>query len=188
MVTETYQIEDFVCAEQFESNEEINALHSELGLTGQQTLAVDGKIIPFAEMTKEEHFVYSTLCPHSVVLEQYRQSPIPLRVLQIAKLAKDTGYFDELVVWDRESSAISLDPVLVGIKKDGYNRTFYILARWGKELEAYTILLKKAALLQKEIVLASLETIKDRVDSRIKTLSSKFEFSLDSLKMPSYYD
>ena len=188
ITTESYEVETFVSEEQFESNEEINALQKELGLEGQEKITVDGKIIPFAEMTEEEHLVYSTLCPHSQELKEYRLSPIPLRVLQIAKLAKDTNYFEELLVWDRKSSAITLDPVLVGIKKEGYTRHFYLLARWGKELETYSICLQKALQIKKIEVIEKLREIEGKIKNRLSLLTATKELTLDFLKVPTYYD
>lgn len=149
------QVETFECqetaAEPIEASEEAVRLIEEMGLTGQRALVGKSKTGdrdvrgPYREMTDEERFTYGVLCPEVVSLEKYSRSPIPLRVLQIAAHAKSLGLFNRIKVWDRESVA-EKDPVLVAEtgQYEWSPEKVFILARWGEELETFSVLLKRA--------------------------------------------
>lgn len=171
------QIETFECAEV--SSEPVDAtaealeLIQSLGLEGQQTLVCPAKAegqstrFPFREMLADEKFVYETLCPKKSPIEKYQASPIPLRVLQIAGMAKALMPDCKLVVWDRAEAAIP-DPVLVCENSvSEYDRTFkrWILARWGAELEAFPVLMTRCVTETRKLLLDQCESMKSLISS-----------------------
>jgi hypothetical protein len=128
-----------------EACDEARRLIDELNLTGQKKLInPDTKErSPYRKMLAEESTVYKTICPQSCKLEDYEDEAIPLRVLQVGSHANEL--FDELQVWYRTNADIK-DPVLVGVKGEKYsNREFFLLARWGEELDEYPVLRRIAA-------------------------------------------
>jgi hypothetical protein len=188
ITTETMQIESFVCDETArehpEVSDEAKKLIEEMSLTGQKEMLTgpegEETRVPFRAMTDEEDVVYSLLCPQQESMLTYSNSPIPYRVLEIGKLAQDTGYFEKIEVWDRKSAVIH-DPVLIGYRKDGsYSWTKFILARWGQELEAFSVLKEKATAIVKERKIAKLTKILTEVKGEIESVKAgdfKFETS-----------
>lgn len=171
------QVETFECsetaAEPIEASEEAIALINELGLAGQQELVAkpEGKPesrCPYREITAEERMVYRTLCPEKCNLDQYKASPVPLRVLQLAAHANSLGLFQRMEVWDCESVLVP-DPVLVAHtgKYDWSDNTTFILARWGAELETFAVLLKKAVEIRRQVMLDQLKAVQEEVVAKI---------------------
>ena len=171
------KVETFECtetaAEPIEASEEAVSLIESLGLEGQRSLVCPNEDAgrdtrcPYREMTTEEQFVYGLLCPKKFELAKYAASPIPLRVLQVASHANSLGFFDEVQVWDKEN-VLDLDPVLVGVKhKDGqsWNRVYYILARWGEELETFAVLMKRMVQRKRDQICGQLDQLKSQVDA-----------------------
>lgn len=154
MLVETFECSE-VQAEDAATCEEALSIIEKLGLTGQKELTAkkeDGDVrCPYRQITHEENFVYRTICPEATKLDKYKASPIPLRVLQVAAHAKSLNMFDHLMVWDRVS-VVDKDPVLVGYvgQYDFSPREVFILARWGEELETFSILLKRAVVIARE--------------------------------------
>lgn len=148
-------VESFACEETSseppEASEAAVALIQSLGLQGQWSLVTTSNgrqsRLPFRQIRRDEDFVYRTLCPTSTTLEAYSSSPIPLRVLEIAEIAKSSGVFDKgLRVWDRADASVK-DPVLVGlasVPNQTWGELTYILARWGEELESFPTLVQRA--------------------------------------------
>lgn len=168
------QVETFECsetaAEPIEATEEAVALMEKLGLAGQMQLVTraDGtpdKRCPYREITQEERFVYRVLCPESFKLHEYRASPIPLRVLQIAAHANELGLFKRFIVWDKVDAAVN-DPVLIAATEDyewaSGNRTF-ILARWGEVLETFATLKQQALTAFRHQLLQSVEKVRSDI-------------------------
>lgn len=199
MLVETFECQE-TASEPIEASEEAIRLINEMGLEGQQSLIHGDESsqrdtrMPYREITDLERFVYKTLCPVSYEIAAYKRTPIPLRVLQIAAHAKDTGCFDKLVVWDAAAEA-DKDPVLVGIKKgegeQAWRTTTFILARWGDVLDEWPILCKRALERHREKVRAKLLEIKHKVDARLAGVDHE---SLDyyagdgnDFQMPTYY-
>lgn len=176
------QVETFECTETahepIEACEEAVRLMDELGLDGQKTLVTKSEKTgfdsrcPYREMNGTESFVYRVLCPEESSLKDYGRSPIPLRVLQVAAHAKSLGIFKELRVWDRASPAVK-DPVLVGVKKhlqyDWMDGPVFILARWGEELETFSVLAKRAFDAKREQFVDTLQRIANSIAGRIAT-------------------
>jgi hypothetical protein len=139
MQVETYEYHE-LAEETTEDVEQAKGLIDQLNLSGQKELLVKDGRQPYPQATAEQLFVFQTLCPVEEKLNSYSRTTIPLRVLQVAAHAKDL--FEELLVWD--VAGADKDPVLVGANKNGWSKTYFLLARWGEELEAWPILLKRA--------------------------------------------
>lgn len=86
--------------------------------------------------------IYKAICPVVTPLGDYALDPIPLRVLELAELAKP--HFDRLVVWHPASGAAT-DPVLVGERKFGLTVAHHAIARWGESLDERPAMVKVAA-------------------------------------------
>lgn len=149
MAVETYlegELEELVVSP--EINEEWKQKIEELGLSGQKQLLVcpTKSPIPFPHMNQAMIRTYDALCPLHEELSTFNRSTIPLRVLSIAALCKQEGYFKLIEVWSDNEKP---DPILVGHKEGKYNSDDkYILARWGDELRSY-IELQQIALKRK---------------------------------------
>lgn len=148
---ETEQIPGDVAPEM--QNTEAVAIIEKLGLKGQQQLMspntgdIPQNRIPYRLMRRDEWAVYSAICPDRTKLAAYEASPIPLRVLQVAAHAQETGFFKTIWVWSADKAAVK-DPVLVGSTGESdwsiNQSNTYILARWGKELRNLSELAKEA--------------------------------------------
>lgn len=148
---ETFEMEDAYHGEASQAVADVEsiALCEKLGLEGQLSIANTGTQTrsPFKVMTKDEYAVYSIVCPEHTEVSLFRTEPIPLRVLQVLAYAKSDECpikFDSLAIWSVKSAVIK-DPLLVGAVKTGaYEYSYYLLARWGEELEHFSELMKKA--------------------------------------------
>jgi hypothetical protein len=159
------QVETFECqetaAEPIEASEEAIAIIRAMGLKGQEQLVSpcqrSGRETrsPYRLMTAEERFVYLTLCPERTKIEDYADGPIPLRILQIGSHAKEIGVGEMLQVWHRSVPAVK-DPVLVASGETylssyiSSSTKFWILGRWGEELEAFSTLINRAVVVARE--------------------------------------
>lgn len=185
------EVETFECSETItepiEATEEAVSILESLGLDGQLSLVKrtesgHDQRCPYREITADESFVYRTLCPTETPIERYNASPIPLRVLQIAAHAKETGMFEKLLVWDRASATVK-DPVLVGQLSryepgQSWKTTVtYILARWGSELETFSTLLRQA-----------LDAKRESRRSALRSIAAKSKAALDAIDMVSDED
>lgn len=177
------QVETFECvetaSEPIEACEEALELIATLGLEGQKELTVkrensrDSRM-PYRQITAEELFVYGVLCPEKVPLKDYKSTPIPLRVLQIAAHASSLGTFKKLEVWDRVSVTVK-DPVLVAYMtnpKWTWQEDVFILARWGETLETFSVLLKRALTVKREQVIERLECVTSKAKMLLDNIES----------------
>lgn len=160
MLVETFEVENLSIEKKDEFDQEQIKLIESLELDGQKDFINenedgDKETIPYRKWTKDEQFVYSILCPKRTELRKYNGSPIPLRVLQVIAHAKSIGLNDLYVL--STDSAIVLDPILI----NGKGEDALILARWGDELEEFSILLKKAVTKFKE---TGITTIKKKIN------------------------
>src|SRR6185312_2207263 len=149
MEIETYEIEDASSEASAMANDAVAIeLIESLGLAGQKTLLNKDTVtrVPYRALEATENLVYKALCNRSCKLEDYSVDPIPVRVLQVAAHARETGMFGRLEVWYPAEAKID-DPVLIGVRivhpwandtNENYRaltrETFYILARWGRTL------------------------------------------------------
>lgn len=145
MEVETYETE--TANGQLYATEEERAqliqMAEDLALAGQKTLinAETGDVFPYRQMTVAEQNVYGVLLTQRTKIEDFKDSVIPLRVMQVIAHTRSlndirVGYLE---VWHQPGDK---DPILVG--RESYYKTAYLLARWGDELEAFTVLQKKA--------------------------------------------
>ena len=178
---ETVQIETFdqievTDAENPPPDADTLALCESLGLAGQTKMFAktdDGKTVrsPFREMTKVEFNVYRALCPERKGVAEYDGSPIPRRVVEIYKKAKDGHFIEKVEVWSAESAEIK-DPVLVGIiGPHRYSEKYYLLARWGAELLPFEELAAKAKSMVERRTTAAITAVRgecNRIEALIK--------------------
>lgn len=186
MLVETYEINEQTADGKVENEAEIKELVEKLGLEGQSKFfkSESGQVtvFPYRKMTKQEKLVYETLCPKESEIEEFDDSLIPLRVLQVISHVKDTGFIHKLKVWHPESADIK-DPVLVGVRwnkkedigDDYRDREYYILARWGEELASFVELSKQALDIIKARFKKSLAEAVAEAQTRLASLDSFVE-------------
>lgn len=175
MQVETYEVtEQDENGQPMECSEEALALIEQLGLEGQRHYLQpkeDGEVerIPYRKMTEEEAFVYETLFPQQTKIENYRDEPIPLRVLQVASHVRECEFFDTLKVWHPKNGDFIEDPLLVGEREiqvrhsETWTQTVverYILARWGTCLEPFEKLRQMACEKDLKVAVAKAKTAK----------------------------
>ncbi len=145
MQIETFE-EQEIKEQTIEQAEECIALAEQLGLKGQKefTNPEVKEQFPYRKATKEEAFVYDTLLPTSCDVEEYSDSAIPLRVLQVIAHAKSLGKFTRIEVQYAANADVK-DPVVFAYIGDKYSRSQrFILARWGESLDSLTKMIPKA--------------------------------------------
>lgn len=169
MITEEkILVENFACPEVSTEHPEVLAeavgIIEDMGLEGQKNFLPksdsepNGVRNPYRLMKKDEVLVYSTLCPEKQKLEDYDGSPIPFRVLEIIKHAKQ---FEFLLFEVWSMPAQQKDPVLVAYTEDGWDKKPYILARWGEVLDNFQKLTDKACEMLRAVAKSSV--VKARV-------------------------
>lgn len=189
MKIETYKLED--------NSTEVSAmvadstaieLCQELGLEGQLSISNTETMTraPFGVMTAEEYKVYSYACPSKVDIKEYKFEPIPLRVLEVYKFAISQECairFDSIKVWSTTMAEIK-DPLLVGEVKTGpYQTTYYLLARWGKELLPFLEFQDQVMATHKVKLTKKLNEIKYKLEAAIANIDNTAE----DLSMPSFH-
>ena len=194
MQIETYEIEEVnndLAA--MAADSEALELIDKLGLDGQKSLANGDTAtrMPYRRLTKEEDFVYSMLCPVRTELGRFRSEIIPLRVLQVAAHAKETGMFKRFEVWSPEYASIK-DPVLFGVRTpDGqsWGDEYFILARWGKELDPIEKMIGLARKMWSQKMRAKLAEIRAELDADLRMVEATdgFETVPAKFESPSYY-
>lgn len=148
MKVETYeQTETTSEAQELAHDHESMDIIERLGLAGQKRLSVPETRTrcPYRQMTADEHFVFSMVCPSRAKPEDYEAGPIPLRVLQIIAWAKDNPIFKRLEIWYANSASLK-DPVLVGVVagRNNWEENIFLLARWADELLPVAVLMPDA--------------------------------------------
>lgn len=189
MEIETYEVTEQLADGTTPDTEEYKALVERLGLEGQSAfLSGEGGVVPYRAMTAEERFAYSQMCPKAVEVGSYRDGPIPVRVLQVCEHAKSLGHFDAVLVWAPETPT-EKDPVLVGRVGGEYDitRRFYILARWGSELDAFPTVLKNATERWKAKTKAKLQTIMNTVKGELASVDTMDPTLAGRADEPQYY-
>jgi len=192
---ETFEVtevmEDGKVAE-VECSNEVKKLIDSMDLKGQKNFIQDTKdkegvqVVPYRKMTSDEEFVYKQLCPEFCDFEEYSESIMPVRVLQIAAHCYETKFFDEgLVVWHRTNADIK-DPVLVGQRKKGYKTEQFILARWGEELEEFSILKDKAISVWREATKSLLRKAEQQIKSSLAMIDTANPLAIKNLYEPSF--
>lgn len=169
---------------------EYNQIAEELGLKpmdGKQSVPNVYLVLNNA-MAKQ----LTALCPCKVGAEKYTRTTIPLEVLKVYKFAKDNEMFDGFQVWYDDKAP---DPLLIGWKwnseKDKeqnytWNRTPYLIARWGDcAMEINELLDKGFALIKQNVMdsaIIAIEQIKSIVnnpDSHVRKFLGGTSFNLN---------
>ncbi len=164
-----------------------------LGLTGQSGFADRGEKMgsKYRAMTQEEMAVYCTLLPQITALESYDACPIPIRVLECIKEAKDGQIFDAYEVWHRAVPQVK-DPILVGVKKGrvfGESSTRFLIARWGEVLESFGELRKMAIRLLRNRKMSKLVERMEKTRRDIADLKAQSgEVLLEDMWLPTTND
>jgi hypothetical protein len=151
VMVETYDMLELDINLEVESDPEAVAIIEEMGLTGQQDLVNDtGGRQPYNRLTADQLIICATLFPSRARLSDYKEGPIPYRVLKEAQVAKK--HFKFLYVFYDTPAEIK-DPVLVGAHSEIYSwsdnptRDYaeaHLIARWGDALESWGDLMAKA--------------------------------------------
>lgn len=152
-------VETFIVEETSNLIHDNNALESwnqsveALGLEGQKTvIKKDKSPIPFLWMNSALIATFETLCPTKEAVEKYDKSPIPVEILDLLKLSKNEGYFNEVEIWYNE---VDKDPVCIGYhfgkasnrQSDYWKKTYaekYLIGRWADVKASLDTLTKKA--------------------------------------------
>jgi hypothetical protein len=143
--------------------------------TAEVTNSATEQKLEFALFTKEQSGVYGVVCPHkeTVSPEKIVDYPLPDRVKDIVKMVELDKRFYMYEVWHSDAYEIK-DPILVGRIKDPTNPTynwydkFYLIARWGEELQPFADLKKKAIEFMKEHSIASALKLKAMVNAYLE--------------------
>lgn len=136
-------IETFLEAQEApETQEDVDTYNQTVIDLGLEHLCIKENERGIEPMSDLERHVYSRLCPNKEDISKYN-FPIPIRVLEAMKKAKlflERMYPSDKVafeVWtDRDP-----DPILIA--KVGWREQF-LIGRWGKELQDFPTLLKRA--------------------------------------------
>lgn len=134
----------------------IDTLRSELGIKDKDQKTETQ--ITFRKATREEINTYRLLMPKRVKLEEFSDGPIPLRILELCKKAKEQG-IPQLWVWTPETGAKD-DPIVFSYEHNWSMSDARIIGRWGDSLEAFSVLKEKAIALAKMKMTAALTKIK----------------------------
>ena len=163
MIVETYEEREVDSAGEVETDDTAAIeLIKTLELSGQLTRIApkdDTKTNPYRAMTTREFVIFTILCPTKTEVGEYDAGPIPLRALQVIAHVRELGLYKRLEIW--HDSRVK-DPVLVGCV-ERWNGMPHILARWGAELENLEILAKRAAIIYRDKMKATLMQIKAEV-------------------------
>lgn len=77
--------------------------------------------------------IIRTLCPRLVDFREYKESTIPLDVLQEIQKCEKNGWYSKIqIAFDDKSP----DPFVIGIlpSEHSWNASRHLIARWGAEL------------------------------------------------------
>lgn len=129
------------------------------------------QMLQFAEFTAQEAGVYSVVCPKKnmdlTAENVLAQIDVPDRVKEIVEMTKSRFYKYE--IWTAATYEIK-DPILIGreksVKKPQYTweDKYYLLARWGAELEQFSILKEKALdIFQRDCMIKAMK-MKSQID------------------------
>ena len=128
--------------------------------------------LDFSLFTKEQAGVYGVICPHRDVIDQEKilEYPLPDRVKDLVKLIQVNPIYHKYEVWHSDAYEIK-DPILVGRVCDPKNPTYswndkyYLISRWGEELQPFNELKNKAIAFIKEHSIAEALKLKAMVNA-----------------------
>ena len=140
MQIEVYDVTESTADGCVDSKEEVARIALDLGLKKQLALLKGDKesVFPYRKMTTEEERVYGAILTRHTRLDEYDDSVIPLRVMQVAAHVRESCS-DKLPILEVWHPRTGSDPLLIGKTKD-WGGDNYILARWGEVLEPFAVL------------------------------------------------
>ena len=163
---------------------ETSMLIESLGLSGQAELYKPNdkgqlQVHPYREISAEELVVFGTMFPEKCCVTKFRQSPIPLRVLQIIEHVRSLSDPDMayLEVWAPKPGKV--DPILVA-RKSYYQSPIFLLARWGSALESFADLKLAAVNKLTAKLTQQLEELKIKVEHRLLNVRSFVQANTDA--------
>jgi len=141
-------------------------------------LIAAAKPLVFEQLSQEINNVYTVLCPRHKewkTEEIQKGIEIPNRVKDLIQYC----HFDSYEVWSATAQVVK-DPILVGIKQgeNSWDKTRFLVARWGKELEAFSVLRDKAKESLKRQTQMTLIEIKLKAETVLKNLDLYIECAL----------
>lgn len=143
---QTYEVEEVqgecgIMAADAEAQE----LIEKLGLKGQRELLNPETCtrFPYRKMTKAERVVFALLFPHQQKLEEFKDSILPIRVLQVAAFVREYEGAPCPIIKVWHSGSAKEDPLLVGHTNE-YGGELYLLARWGEAIVPFDELIDRA--------------------------------------------
>lgn len=193
MLVETYEQTEVDAAGVVECDAEALELIESLGLTGQQSLLSkreSGEQVrcPYRLMTQEEGFLFRQLFKKHTPIKQFQDSPIPVRVLQVAAHARE--HFTHLIVWSPESDA-DRDPLLIGHNESHDFVTTgkqFILARCGEALDSMPTLFSKAVASRRAEIQATCHKAITRATACLNSLEAIPDAAVPAMSIPTYYE
>lgn len=167
------------------------SLIEQLGLEGQQAITNKETLTrePYREMTKLEHFVWSSVCPEKTEVTRYRLSPMPLRILQVIAYARSLGIYEVLQVW--HPRVVKNDPLIVGVPKgETYSLKRHLIARWGESLAPFEELREHAKEVFQRQFVAELAKLKREIAQAEADIPSRVQLSFDKedFDLPTFYN
>ena len=120
------------------------------------------RVIPYRKATAEQREIIKLLFPELTKVDEFREEPIPLRVLQVIAFVRQNCSEEMPYIGIHHVKGIDKDPVLVA-KKSSWDSDFYLLARWGDALESWSVLAKKAEDVWKKQTQIKLNLIKSEI-------------------------
>jgi hypothetical protein len=192
MQIETYECEELKSSEATTMAVDAEAIEliEKLGLKGQKSLTNKETLTrdPYREMTKLELYVWRSMCPETTKLDEYRLSPLPLRILQVAAYANELSIYDYLEVWHPRQ--VKDDPILVGVPKgEKYGHKRHMLARWGETLMSFSDATARAKEKYAMQFKAQLNKLEREIELVKHNLSGRIDegFLEESFDLPSWY-
>jgi hypothetical protein len=139
------QVETYIEAQETpKNNDEIEEYNVKLVDLGLHHLVIKNDTAPIAPISEFEKNVYKTLCPQTTEISKY-QHPIPMRALEA--YGKCRSYLEELASKSNKKLKIEIwedeDPDPIMVAKLDWN-DYFVIARWGKELQDFPTLVKRA--------------------------------------------
>jgi len=167
---------------QFETDklDEWKNLINGMELNGQKKLLSEKDNIPpipFLYLNEGMYRILTTLLPTKTKYNEYSNSPIPLKVLSILKMAVDANYFTKILVFHSDEKS---DPALVGVTQEKINYSwgsnieekFYLIAKWGDALKSWEVMEHEAIEILKKKCISEYNNIQNKINSSINSIDN----------------
>lgn len=185
MIVETLEIKG---AENNGDNEHVEAesidLIRSLGLEGQDAFVGSDQetgtdvVMPYRKATQQQREIIKLLFPEKTSVERYSEEPIPLEVLKVIALVRQSYSSEMPQLYICHVRGVDKDPILIGATGE-YVSEYYLLAQWGDALDSWEDLLVKAEAVWKKMFLGKLAMIEAEVEAA-RSMAEKGAVSLSS--------